>query len=464
MAWSVILLLLNSAASCPSVSCVSDLPATQCMQSDLDTGDIEVQSCAAGLVCEFNQMINMQAYDFQTQEMYCVQESLLLGKKYPGEQCTAPEECMSNICQSGTCLGDPENSPCSDFANCAPGLICWGGVCKSQVRLGGSCSQSWQCVNNGLCAGGVCTRFYSLPLHQPVTDTSQVCETGYSEQGVCASPPSNENFPDEPCTSSSDCSLSNGESGECWCGFNTEGRAFCMSQPGDTEYTTLKSSLLAVIDSSVFCHFNISMTPRCPRHAQDPAFQAYQTAVYIYYYRPIIIGIPDCMMELMPFALNYTYTYTDVGSLGGSTATNTTTVIVVAVCVFVVLLCLGLVCFLCIRRFVKMDTWEQVVYRRIRDNEFMILEVFEGVVPDPPPAPSDHTCKFTFTDIKLSEKDRRFILAGMPLAIPVHEDSHEVLTAEIAEAPLADPRPTPVRPSAVQANPTSVRLSPVPPP
>ena len=68
--------------------------------------------------------------------------------------------------------------------------------------------------------------------------------------------------PDELCYRKSDCPLSNGEDGECWCGFNTEGMAFCTSQPGDSEFLVLKSALLATVDASTACHFNTSLTPR----------------------------------------------------------------------------------------------------------------------------------------------------------------------------------------------------------
>lgn len=461
MAWVLLWLLLETSNSCPTISCVSDLPTSQCFQQDFSSDEINLQTCPSGLLCQFNQMDNMQSYDFQAKDLYCVQRSELIGKKFPGEPCSLPTECLSSKCASGVCQGLPQRSPCTDFANCAPGLVCWSGFCAPQVPLGGACAESWQCVNNGLCAQGHCVRYFSQALSLPIMDTPQVCESGYEEKGVCASPPSNENAPDELCSRSSDCPLSNGKDGYCWCGFNTDGMAFCMSQPGDQEYKMLKNTLLATIDASVGCHYNISMTPRCPQQAQDPNFPDYQAALYIYYYRPIIISVPQCVIDAMPFAVNYTYTYSQVSPADSST--NSTTVIVVAICVFVALICLGFLCFLCVRRFVKQDAREQAVLRRIRDNEFLILEVFLGNPPAEPPA-SPPEGKFTFSNLELSEKNRRNLVTGIPVSLPVHEETHALLEEEIEEAPLAEARIEKHRPSSSATNPSSAHLSPLPRP
>ena len=260
MMWALFWLLPAISRSCPTISCVSDLPASQCFQQDSDSGTVDLQSCPSGLTCQFNQMENMQAFDFQAPSHYCVNRNELVGKKFPGEVCTEPTECLSGKCPNGLCQGQPLQSACSDFANCAPGLICWSGVCTAQVALDGACTASWQCVNNGLCAQGRCVRFFSLALSMPILDTPQACESGYSENGVCRNPPSNTNQPDELCYRKSDCPLSNGEDGECWCGFNTEGMAFCTSQPGDSEFLVLKSALLATVDASTACHFHTSLS------------------------------------------------------------------------------------------------------------------------------------------------------------------------------------------------------------
>lgn len=450
--WALFWLLLRMSCSCPAISCVSDLPTSQCFQQDSDAGTVDLQSCPSGLTCQFNQMENMQAFDFQATSLYCVTRNELVGKKFPGEICAEPTECLSGKCVNGLCEGLPQQSACSDFANCAPGLVCWSGLCTPQVPLGSSCSASWQCVNNGLCAQGRCVRYFSLAQNLPILDTSFVCESGYVEDGVCANPPSNENPPDELCYRHSDCSLSNGDEGECWCGFNTEGMAFCMGQPGDSEFLAYKSALLATVDASTMCHFNTSLTPRCPQQAQDPNFPAYQAALYVFYYRPLIISIPTCVLEAMPFAVNYTYAYSIVTP--SSSSTNSTTVIVVSVCVFVVLICLGFLCFLCVRRFVKQDAQQQAILRRIRDNEFLILEVFVGSPPTEPPASPPET-KFTFTDLALSEKNRRNLVTGIPIALPVHEETHALLQEEIEEAPLADMRVEKHRPSSANTNPSA---------
>ena len=427
MAWELLWLLLTSSSACPTVSCVSDMSAKECFRQDTDRGTIELQSCERGMVCEFNQMESMEAYDFQARELSCVQPDRL--QKYPGEVCDISEECLSRNC-TGTCQGLPQFSPCADFSNCAPGLVCWNGFCIAQITLGGACTASWQCVNNALCAQGHCVRFFSQPLGQTITDTSQVCESGYEAQGICANPPRNMKKPDEQCYKSDDCPLSSGENGECWCGFNTAEMAFCVSKPGDEEFSMLKNALLATIDASIECHTNTSLTPRCSQLAKSATFRAYQTALYIYYYRPVIIAAPECILEVMPFARNYSYAYSSVQPTDVSI--DSVTVIAVVAAVLLTFICIGVISFLCVRRYLKQNSREMTIQSRIRNNELLIIKVCMGQVPNPPPAPLQ--AKFTFTDLQLSEYDGRYLKVGIPVTLPVQEQ------ADLEEVQLGLPR------------------------
>lgn len=431
MAWELLWLLFLRSFACPAVSCVSNLPANECFKQDADAGRIELQSCGSGLTCEFNQMANMQAYDFRATNLHCT-PTTLKGRKFPGEACETAEDCLSLNCTHTSCQGLPQSSVCSDFADCSPGLICWNGFCTPQIALGGPCTASWQCANNALCAQSHCVRFYSQPLGQAIIDTPQVCESGYETQGKCAVAPSNVNRPDEQCYQSTDCRLSSGKSGECWCGFNTAEMAFCSSQPGDEEFLMLKDALLATIETSTLCHFNTSLTTRCPQQAKDPTFLTYQTALYIYYYRPVIISAPVCILEVMPFAQNYSYAYSSVQP--GDRSVNSANVIGAVVGVFMGALCIGSVCFYCIRRYVKQGSREITVLSRVRNEDLIVVEIFTGKIPTSPPIiPLE--AQFTFSDLQLSEQNCRYLKMGIPVTLPAEEQ-----LGEIEEVRLVEPR------------------------
>ena len=147
----------------------------------------------------------------------------------------------------------------------------------------------------------------------------------------------------------------------------------------------------------------------CPQQAQDPN-------LYVYYC-PIIISIPKCVLEAMPFAVHLLHSESD----------SSTTVIVVAV--FVALICLG---FLCVRRFVRPDAVQQAISRRIRDNEFLIMEAFIG-----------HRALPLSSRVRLHRpgacgEEQKEPCDGIPVALPVPEKTHALLQEEVEEAPLAD--------------------------
>lgn len=445
------LLFLRSSA-CPAVNCVSNLPAKECFRQEADAGVIELQSCDHGLTCEFNQMDNMQAYDFHASSLHCT-ATTVIDKKFPGEVCERAEDCLSLRCTHRVCEGLPQSAVCSDFADCAPGLICWNGLCTPQVALDGPCTASWQCANNALCAQSRCVRFFSQPLGQTVIDTPQVCESGYETQGKCAVSPSNEKKPDEQCYQGTDCRLSNGESGECWCGFNTAEMAFCNSQPGDEEFLTLKKALLATIETSTECHFNISLTPRCPQQVQDPAFLAYQTALYIYYYRPVIISAPVCILEVMPFAQNYIYAYSSVKPAERSV--NTATVVGAVVGVFTGFICIGALCFYCIKRCLKQSPRIVAVLSSVRNEDLVVVEVFTGKKPLSPPTAA-YQAQFVFSDLQLSEENCRYLKVGIPVALSTEDQLGEVDEVRLGEAR----RPVRLSTECTVASPHSIKVRP----
>ncbi len=87
------------------------------------------------------------------------------GSLPPGAQCTANNQCSSNICQNGVCTsggggsGDtggttPPGGSCTTNNQCASS-ICQNGICKGK-NVGDACTIANEC-SSGLCTNGVCT-------------------------------------------------------------------------------------------------------------------------------------------------------------------------------------------------------------------------------------------------------------------------------------------------------------------
>jgi hypothetical protein len=133
----------------------------------------------------------------------------------------------------------------------------------------------------------------------------------------------------------------------------------------------------------------------------------------------------------MPFAQNYSYAYSSVRPADDSI--NSVTVIAVVAAVFLSFICIGGLSFFCVRRYLKQNSEEMTLQSRIRNNELLIIKVCQGQVPDLPPAPLQ--AKFTFTDLQLSEQDGRFLKVGIPVTLPVQDQT------ELEEVQLGLPRP-----------------------
>lgn len=73
-----------------------------------------------------------------------------------GSKCTSNSACVSNLCQSGVCVGDgrytPANDACTTSTQCASG-ICTAGKCAPGQAL----PNDFSCVSNGECQSGVCS-------------------------------------------------------------------------------------------------------------------------------------------------------------------------------------------------------------------------------------------------------------------------------------------------------------------
>ena len=415
-----------SSSGCPTVECSTSLPSEMCYRYSNSDDTIQISNCGLNEVCEFDQMDLNQDYDLTSPGMYCRPQNYLSTLKFPGETCVVKQECLSGLCSSQVCEGLPLSSPCTDYSNCAPGLICSNSHCVQQRAKGSPCTMDDDCTNDALCFQGKCVGYFSQAVGTFPVQNDYLCESGFADKQECKLAPANKANPDSPCYSDHDCPLNDGQDGSCFCGMNTDGTPFCGSQPGDPEFATYKNALVKVIATSITCHYNISYSRRCPAQERNPDFSTYITARYIYRYRPSIIGIPSCVFEVMPFALNYTYSRVVIGGGGG---TSPTVVIVVSVCVFSVLLLLGIVCFFCVRKYSARETLEYRLQLRIRAGEYSAIEVYTGSTNLSSPDSPHHECQFTFPDLVLSDKHSSILLLskGIPVARTVEHGTETVI-------------------------------------
>lgn len=335
-------------------------------------------------------------------------------------------------------MGLPQGQPCAKHGDCDVGLVCVGGMskfCTQQMSEGGRCNQDEECVNSCLCHNGQCKKYLSLLEGSVIGGaTAFLCASGYAPDGICRAAPQNVKAADDPCYNYRDCKTvfpdkTTGMT-NCLCGLNTKGLAFCQAVPGDAEFQPFATGLLAILDVNNKCHYDTGFSARCPELSADSQFRSFLNAYYIFVYRHMVVGSPDCASSIMPFITTYSG-YTGTIDTGGS-STDKTIIIAVIVCVFTFLMVSGVVCFFCIRRCARDEYYrEEVIRRHLLRHDMDELHIKEGRVLFSPEGLADPLCKFTIDDLDLDLKDKRFLRVGVPVAIPVNQRTFEEDLVEI---------------------------------
>ncbi len=102
------------------------------------------------------------------------------GGAAPGVACTVGSQCLSGVCNSGSCSPGAQGTPCNVGANCVSGTCGSDGSCTAPITpaplgtVGSACTVGAQCVS-GVCAAGVCNGGLQ---GQPCTVTAD-CDLGY---------------------------------------------------------------------------------------------------------------------------------------------------------------------------------------------------------------------------------------------------------------------------------------------
>lgn len=84
-------------------------------------------------------------------------DSKSVAKGADGSKCSSNSACVSNLCQSGVCVGDGRytaaNDACTSSTQCASG-ICTAGKCAAGQAL----PNDYSCASNAECQSGVCSK------------------------------------------------------------------------------------------------------------------------------------------------------------------------------------------------------------------------------------------------------------------------------------------------------------------
>ena len=245
-----------------------------------------------------------------------------MGTAYPGEPCTGDLMCVGgNVCDGGLCVGNSTAEACSDPTDCNVGLTCLNNKCELQKPLGSKCGQDTDCVNNAGCDNStVCSLYFRLQEGQAVQDCepsignygwSNMCQSGMCYDGYClralnlSSPDSVIDCTDQGVSvcNSTYYSYYSGDMwslmfhGECQCGMNPTGRAYCSLFPGDPPALQYYQKIGEWMNSTAVnsCHTSRRWDLACIQLYWDKHdFDELQYYAIRYWNFPQIQGIDTC--------------------------------------------------------------------------------------------------------------------------------------------------------------------------
>ena len=247
---------------------------------------------------------------------------------YPGDACKKSEECQSNSCIGGKCIGFDVGQKCNFVAyytynvQCNPGLFCnftnSPSICAN-LRSPGDFS-----LDTDTCAPGsgyykiegICREYSSIPTGKIVQSCSSTnfnqfcssnqCYTFANGTSICINAFKNvvkypfscdENF---ECISNVDKIAHASIYGTCTCGYASTGNSYCSSFLGDG-YRAKYIAILKEWDSSEYiqeCHVDAVYTYQCLNTYWTKA----KTAEFLYYSLLGQFDIEIKMVEIEPCA------------------------------------------------------------------------------------------------------------------------------------------------------------------
>ena len=218
---------------------------------------------------------------------------------YPGEFCLSNSDCITNLCQSNSCVGQRPGGGCTSNSDCGIGLYCNSAFfCSAQLNQYQTCNSDYECLNNLGCnrtifEPGLCVPYYIIPNGSPVgmcidlltESVSNLCSSGsctllnpgFDSVGICSPAyiSATLEYPQQ-CQTDFDCLGTNGIStsiGSCSCGLDKDGHAYCDAFAGDPPSSTVQLIVqLHVSNNAIFnCHTQRRFDDYCLTQNLNPS-------------------------------------------------------------------------------------------------------------------------------------------------------------------------------------------------
>ena len=258
-----LIFLLNAEYSledtCQKIQCSDSLSDGVCVLVDNDTSYFK--ECPSGDICEIQ-------FDDPVQNSSCTSNTKKF-KRLPTLPCDSEDDCLSNICSANKCIGKYFKEQCNSVTDCVYGYTCRKDSdniykCLEPITTGNQCQYDTDCVGESGCLNNICTKYYSLDDNQKTRDLINeelsFCKSGYSDElGICQTLTLiNETTSD--CSQNNKCTYNNtlGEiltiDNNCLCGYNTEGKKYCLLGSGNKNYTKYINKLKNYYLNNKNCH------------------------------------------------------------------------------------------------------------------------------------------------------------------------------------------------------------------
>ena len=269
----LLILLINAKIqyedSCQKIQCSDNLDTGNCVQVEFSTSYFK--ECPEGEYCDIE-------LDDPIQNSKCSKNIKKL-KRLPTLPCESNDDCLSNSCIAQKCEGKYLQERCNSVSDCVYGLTCRKNSnnefrCLEPITTGNKCDYDTDCVGESGCLNNICTKYFSLENYQQsrnlINEELSFCKSGYSDElGYCQNLTLITDIMD--CSKNNECYYydTNGEiikiNNNCLCGYNTEGKKYCLLGSGNKNYTKYINILKEYYLNNKNCHLSERNAEGCQK-------------------------------------------------------------------------------------------------------------------------------------------------------------------------------------------------------
>ena len=264
----------NISNECPKIECLKGAKIDQKCYS-YSNNSVQISLCKGNSEKDDEEYSKdyycpIQSDEFEYTELSCVKKLEKNKKIYPGGSCYSLDDCLMEECsEENKCIGKEENENCHEVIDCMYPYTCIDNKCQGLRNIGESCTKDTDCVFQAGCLNGKCTRYFSLNDGEPIdqktffNDGLSYCKYGTAYNGTCMN--LKLMYPRRNCSESTGCeynrTFDNGSyeiiniKENCLCGYNKEGKKYCLLGGMDNNYTRfIKSKMKYYMSDNIPCH------------------------------------------------------------------------------------------------------------------------------------------------------------------------------------------------------------------